>query len=224
MTEPVRGSDGPAPVPGEDGSALTAEVRALVDVSAALSSRDPTALRGALERADAVAAAARIEEVLLQSYLFLGFPAALGAFALWRKVSERDAPDDAWRDGDDRARWRERGERVCRTVYGDQYDALRANVRGLHPDLDRWMVEEGYGKVLGRPEPDLPVRELCIAALLAVLDAPVQLYSHLRGALNAGASPGEVEAALEVARRHMSDDARKSARETWERVRQRAGR
>jgi hypothetical protein len=50
------------------------------------------------------------------------------------------------------------------------------------------MIVEGYGKVLGRPGLDAgDVRELCIVALLAVAGRAAQLYSHLRGALNAGA-------------------------------------
>jgi 4-carboxymuconolactone decarboxylase len=52
---------------------------------------------------------------------------------------------------DDAALWRARGQEVCRAVYGGQYPRLRENVRDLHPDMERWMVEEGYGKVLGRP-------------------------------------------------------------------------
>ncbi len=55
---------------------------------------------------------------------------------------------------------------------------------------------KGYGKVLGRPGLDLATRELCIVALLAVLRTPRQLYSHLRGALNAGAPPPEMEEVL----------------------------
>ena len=33
-----------------------------------------------------------VEEALLQSYLFVGYPAALNAFALWRQLSGRPAP------------------------------------------------------------------------------------------------------------------------------------
>jgi 4-carboxymuconolactone decarboxylase len=63
------------------------------------------------------------------------------------------------------------------------------------------MLVEGYGKVLGRPGLSLRRRELCIVAMLARQGRRVerQLYSHLRGALNAGASRAEVDEALEVA-------------------------
>jgi len=34
-----------------------------------------------------------VEEIILQSYLFAGFPRALNAMRMWRVVSERPAPD-----------------------------------------------------------------------------------------------------------------------------------
>jgi alkylhydroperoxidase/carboxymuconolactone decarboxylase family protein YurZ len=62
--------------------------------------------------------------------------------------------------------------------------------------MERWMIVEGYGKVLSRPGLDLATRELCIVALLAPQDAAPQLYSHLRGALNAGAAESDVDEAV----------------------------
>lgn len=189
-----------------------------VELGAALASRDDDAVRNVLEKAVEAGAATRIEEVLIQSYLFLGYPAALNGLALWRRISGEESPSPV---PDDPDTWRSRGEKVCRVVYGDQYEALRENVRALHPDMERWMIVEGYGKVLGRDGLDLRVRELSIAALLAVLNLPVQLYSHLRGALNAGATHREVEAALDVASGYMSDEARRTADAAWTRIRDR---
>lgn len=162
-----------------------------------------------------------VEEALLQSYLFLGFPAALTALAAWRDRvgGEGSDPDPLARPGSLRG-WRERGEAVCRSVYGDSYGSLRRNVGRLHPALDRWMVEEGYGKVLGRPGLDLSTRELCVVALLAAEGWGPQLRSHLRGALNVGASPGAVEMALEAGLRGATDPGTvESARRAWRRVR-----
>jgi 4-carboxymuconolactone decarboxylase len=104
---------------------------------------------------------------------------------------------------------------VCQVVYGEQYAPLRANVAALHPALERWMLEDGYGRVLGRPGLALVVRELCIVALAAGLEAPRQLYAHLRGALHAGATPQMVEESLaEAASMHGFDRAR-SAMAVW---------
>ena len=137
--------------------------------------------------------------MILQSYLFAGFPRALNAAREWRRVSGRAAPahDDGERFAD-AAHWSAQGERTCAIVYGDSYARLRQNIRALHPALDAWMIVEGYGKVLSRPGLDLRRRELCIVAACAAAGQDRQLHSHLRGALNAGASAGEVGAVLEA--------------------------
>ena len=210
------------------------EISRLVGISAALAVGDESALLRRLETAAEMPDPGAVEEVLLQSYLFLGYPAALNAFALWRNVGpgcreeESLAVEAEGEEGEPRMpsgdwnSWEARGEEVCRVVYGGQYEGLRRNVRRLHPDMERWMVVEGYGKVLGRPGLDLVTRELCIVALLVVLDAPRQLYSHLRGALNAGATVEEVSAAMDVALSVAGDEAHRNAREVWNRVQARS--
>jgi 4-carboxymuconolactone decarboxylase len=212
--------DRPDAGPGVTPSPLSDAREALVALSAALAAKDDALLDAALRRAGRDADAVAVEEAILQSYLFLGYPAALNAFARWRALTGSAAAAPA-ADGDV---WAERGERVCQAVYGGQYERLRANVRRLHADMERWMVEEGYGKVLGREGLDLATRELCIVALLAVLGAPRQLYSHLRGAVNVGASEAEIGRALEVALPVGSVSAGTEARDTWASVRRRSAR
>jgi 4-carboxymuconolactone decarboxylase len=189
---------------------------ALVRVSASLAARDADTVRAALataaERADPTA----VEEVILQAHLFVGFPDALNALAVWREVSGTAAPEGP---GDDPAGWTARGEAVCARVYGANYGKLRENVRALHPEFEAWMVEGGYGRVIGRAGLDLATRELCIAALLAVWGAPRQLHSHLRGALNAGAPAREVDAAVEIACSLMDATAAEAVRALWADVR-----
>ncbi len=196
---------------------MTAATAALVRLSAALASGDEDELLRAIDSAAADTSREQAEEVLLQSYLFLGYPAALRALGAWRERvggrAARTAPPQ------ERADWRARGEQVCEQVYGGAYGRLRANVARLHPDIERWMLEEGYGKVLGRPGLELRERELCIVALLAGLRAPHQLHSHLRGALNAGAAPLEVEQALELAAAALPAERVEAARALWQTVR-----
>ena len=156
-----------------------------------------------------------VEETLLQSYLFLGYPAALNAFAAWRRLSGLAPLAPVV---DDLEKWRAGGAYVCRIVYGGQYPRLRDNIRDLHPDMERWMVAEGYGKVLARSGLGLPMRELCISAILAVLGAQTQLYSHLRGALNVGLPAGVVTKALEIAGEYLDEAGILEMDETWSRV------
>jgi len=184
---------------------------ALVRQSACITASDEGAIRaGFAECAEARVSAEWLEELVLQSYLFAGFPRALNAAREWRRSAA--AGSDASSGGADTSvgglppgesyaavhDWRERGEVTCATVYGDSYASLRRNIRALHDALDDWMVVEGYGKVLSRPGLDLKRRELCIVAACAAAGQDRQLHSHLRGALNAGASPAEVGAALQV--------------------------
>ena len=192
--------------------------RALIDVSCALSSGSTGRLEAALRAAAAVAGPDAIEEALLQSYLFLGYPAALRGVQAWRRVSGRPAPQAP---SGDEAEWEERGIETCARVYAGQYERLRANIAALHPDLERWMVVEGYGKVLGRPGLDLATRELCIVALLAAQDAAPQLYSHLRGALNAGAAEAIVEEAVRRMMGALPPDRARTLTEQWHAVRAR---
>jgi len=190
--------------------------RALVRLAASLTAAESVQV----EAMDAAAAraATEAEEVLLQSYLFLGYPVALNALGLWRRRTGRSAPDPLDEAGVD---WRERGRAVCRRVYGSQYEALREVLGGIHPELDVWAVVEGYGKVLGRPALELEVRELCIAAQLAGTDATRQLHSHLRGCLNVGAGVDDVEGMLDAVEEIVGPDRARQARRVWERVRDR---
>ena len=139
-----------------------------------------------------------VEEVILQSYLFAGLPRTLNAMREWRRISGRMAPaEDEGAETERRiAEWRARGEETCAAVYGAMYDRLRVNIAALHPALDAWMVVEGYGKVLGRPQLDLMRRELCVVAMCAVAKQDRQLQSHLHGALNVGATPEQVAGAV----------------------------
>jgi 4-carboxymuconolactone decarboxylase len=178
---------------------LEAGLRHLVRIAGAIAGSPEGQMRAvmsdALEDVDPVA----VEEIILQSYLFAGFPRALNAARAWRMVSESPAPlEDDEASIEDLAVWKTRGEQTCAIVYGESYDKLRRNIRQLHPALDEWMIVDGYGKVLGRPGVDLRTRELCVVAACAVSGQQRQLHSHLRGALNAGAPSSELAAVLDA--------------------------
>ncbi len=196
-------------------AALDAERESLVRVAASIGTRERERIRQALEDAAGMADAGAVEEVLLQSHLFVGFPDALEAMVLWRASS--DSPVAA-PSPEEPEHWAVRGPAVCERVYGQNYRKLRRNVTALHPDLDRWMVEGGYGRVIGRSGLDLATRELCIAALLVVWRAPRQLHSHLRGAINAGASEAELRQAVHIACAFATAEAAEEARELLVRV------
>jgi len=156
------------------------------------------------------------EELLLQSYLFAGFPRALNAMREWRRIEPE--PLSGGEDGDVE-QWRADGEATCAAVYGSMYDRLRENIRHLHPSLDAWMITEGYGKVLSRPGLDLPRRELCIVAACAAAGQDRQLLSHYHGALNVGVDPVVIDHVLDALSDVLDADRASSARMLWARVR-----
>jgi 4-carboxymuconolactone decarboxylase len=179
--------------------ALDSETRALVRLAGIIAAGSELEVRAALSAAVPLCRAEWVEEVVLQSYLFAGFPRALNAAREWRRVSGRAAPaSDEGERFELAARWQSEGEATCAIVYGQFYERLRHNIRQLHPALDAWMITEGYGKVLSRPALDLRRRELCIVSACAAARQDRQLHSHLHGALHAGASPEEVSDAIDV--------------------------
>jgi 4-carboxymuconolactone decarboxylase len=167
---------------------------ALLRLSAALGSVGRDDWAEVLAETAAVAEPGAIDEVILQAHLFAGFPTVLNVFTVWRRLH----PETTSTADPSLEERRSAGEDLCREIYGAAYERLRAHVAGLHPDLDRWAIEEGYGKTLSRPGLSPVERELCVVALLTAAGQEPQLRSHLRGALNVGAMPVQIERALSI--------------------------
>ena len=194
-------------------SGLDHGTRVLVQLSAAIAAGDEATVRYWLLQASRDVPFEHVEELVLQSYLFCGFPRALNAAREWRRVSQRFAPaSDEGEDVSLAEEWRARGEQTCAAVYGSMYEKLRLNVRDLHPALDAWMVVDGYGKVLSRPGLDLARRELCIVAACAAMAQDRQLHSHLRGALNVGVDPAVLGEVLDAIAGLVGAERTRSAR------------
>src|SRR5947209_1937304 len=207
---------------------LEPQTAALVRVAAALAEGKTSELEARLRAAQGAGVPARwIEELLLQSLLVVGYPLALVAFGVWRQVSGPLPDHGSGHDAEQLAHadweaWAERGAGVCRDVYGRAYHKLLVNLRTLHPALEDLVLVDAYGKVIGRPGLDLKRRELCTVAAVAVLGtAPQQLHSHLRGALNTGATAAEVEGVLVLIDPDLDPEHRERAREQWADVKKR---
>ena len=200
-------------------SALDAATLALVRLSAAVVAGSEAQVRAHMAVAARETPHEWVEELVLQSYLFAGFPRGLNAAREWRKISGRAAPrSDEGEEFERAEEWARRGEETCATVYGEFYEGLRRNIRALHPALDAWMIVEGYGKVLGRPQLELRLRELCIVAACAAARQDRQLHSHLHGALNAGATESEVGASLAAVEEMLEPDEMRRYAMLWARV------
>jgi 4-carboxymuconolactone decarboxylase len=189
--------------------------RALVRLSAALAAGSEEVVRAQLTEASTRTEHIWIEELLLQTYLFAGFPRALNGMREWRRIA------GAGRTAAPAVPAHERGaagERTCARVYGSMYERLRVNIRALHPLLDEWMIEEGYGKVLSRPALDLPRRELCIVAACAATAQDRQLQSHLHGCRNTGVAGSVVTETLDALQGIVPDELRARAMRLWDRI------
>ncbi len=195
---------------------------ALVRLAAAVAEGDVSELQERLAAAQGAGVPPLwIDELLLQSMLVVGYPLTLVAFGVWREVAGPTAKGghaaeplahEEWQA------WADRGAAVCRAVYGRAYHKLLLNLRALHPALEDLVLVDAYGKVIGRPGLDLKRRELCTVAAIAVLGTAQQLHSHLRGALNTGATVTEIEAVLGVIDGDLDPEHRTRAREQWEDV------
>jgi 4-carboxymuconolactone decarboxylase len=134
-------------------------------------------------------------ELGLMLRLYAGYPAAIEFLrAVGRAWPARTGARPAASYEDWQA-WRDKGERLCRRVYGESYPRLRAFMRALDPDLDSWMILEGYGKTLTRGGLTLAERELATVSALAALGWTRQLDAHLEGAERVGAPAAHVKRA-----------------------------
>ena len=207
------------PAPFSGGSILRHlddATRGLIRLAAVIASGDEQQIRSALADAVDVVSRSWVEELILQSYLFCGFPRSLNAMREWRRLTGQHALPSV--EAEDVKEWRRRGEATCEQVYGAMYERLRVNILALDPELDDWMIVEGYGKVLSRPGLDLPRRELCIVAACAASRQDRQLHSHLHGAVNVGVAPEVVAEAIDSLEGILPAPGLTSARLLWRRV------
>ena len=119
-------------------------------------------------------------------------PRSLGHIVLVTKVYEDE--DGWWFESSHQ----ERGEVLYKKVYAVNADRVRSEMLRLSPELAAWAMIEGYGKTLSRDRLDTKSRELCIVAQLTQLGWERQLYSHILGAKNVGASHDEIAEAVAI--------------------------
>jgi 4-carboxymuconolactone decarboxylase len=95
----------------------------------------------------------------------------------------------------------ERGREIRSTVLGREYvEAATRNVDEFSAPLQDLVTEYCWGAVWGREELPLKTRSMLNLAMIAVLNRPHELRTHLRGALNNGVTREEIrEVFLQVA-------------------------
>lgn len=138
-------------------------------------------------------------EIMLQSYLFLGFPRMLNAAMHLDRYFDQSEKSSQLSpvSADESALWFKRGVSLCKQVYDGNYDRLKQSVEVAAPEVFRWMIIEGYGKVLSRDGLEIVTREMAVMSSLMVENRPRQLHSHIRGALNVGCQPELIRMVIE---------------------------
>jgi 4-carboxymuconolactone decarboxylase len=78
-------------------------------------------------------------------------------------------------------------------VDGHAGEQVIESLKGIAPDLARYVIEFPFGDIYSRPGLDLKSREIAtVAALTAMGNAQPQLKVHIHGALNVGCTREEV--------------------------------
>ena len=133
---------------------------------------------------------ADLEETLLQSVLFCGFPRVVTAFehlgAGWpTAVPPRGGALPA-------AEQPAAGAQLFAGIYGRNEPAVLAMLRGCHEEFHDFVLQAAYGRILTRPHLEPRRRELIAVAVLAAQNQVRQFAGHARGALHFGASITEL--------------------------------
>lgn len=173
-------------------AAPAARILPLLQLAAALGTRDLNLVREGMISAKAEHLENEVGEVILMALFVTGFPAGLQAAEAWSELRSSPPPAESEPEVD----FTTRGRLSCAAVYGSQFEGLLEGLAHLHPDLPELVVSLGYGRMMSRPVLPVALRELCLIAMLVPWQAETQLYSHLRGALLVGASEGEVDDAV----------------------------
>src|SRR6266850_5466306 len=145
---------------------LDPQALALVRIAAATATGDETKLRDRMVAARAVHVPPQwVDELLLQSFLNVGYPLALVAFGVWRSVAGPVLESEKGESiaHPDWERWTARGVAACAEVYGRTFHKLMLNLRALHPAVEPLVVVDAYGKILGRPGLDSKRREFVLS-------------------------------------------------------------
>lgn len=87
----------------------------------------------------------------------------------------------------------QQGWRKLAEVDGRAGTQVIESLKGIAPDLARYIIEFPFGDIYSRPGLDLKSREIAtVAALTAMANAQPQLKVHIQGALNVGCTREEV--------------------------------
>lgn len=130
----------------------------------------------------------QIDEALLQSIPYSGFPATVTAFSMLRSLGATGDSTRRAASNDD----------PFERVYGADTQRVSAELAAGHPQLERWVRDFAYGEVMGGSPLELATLEALAVASLLGQEQLRPLCSHLRGALRSGWPAAELRQLVEV--------------------------
>jgi alkylhydroperoxidase/carboxymuconolactone decarboxylase family protein YurZ len=154
------------------------EILPCCQLSFALAAPERLDPRIALERALGRCPLAEVEETILQSIPYSGFPAAVESLG-WLRELHPDAdsyPRNATKQP----------ESFFQKIYGESEKKIRSSLRDRHEDLERWIIEFAYGTVMESSWLSSDAIEALAVSSLIGQARLRPLHSHLRGALRTG--------------------------------------
>ena len=144
----------------------------------------------------------QIIETFIHVTIYAGFPAALNAVSVARKVfTERGIDVNLDTHSTEPAKRFEVGSSYLERVDGAGGEAVVESLQDIAPDLGRYIVEYSFGDVYSRPGLSLWERELVSVSACSALGTCVpQLHVHINGFLNVGGTQDElVELMIQIA-------------------------
>ena len=89
------------------------------------------------------------------------------------------------------------GLKTRRQVMGDDFvDRALGGMTPFTEPMQHYITRNAWGDVWQRPGLDLKTRSLITVAMLAALGKQHELKGHVRGALNNGATPADIQEVL----------------------------
>lgn len=87
----------------------------------------------------------------------------------------------------------QKGWKKFEEIHGPVAKATLESLKDISPELGQFVTEFAFGEIYSRPGLELKTRQmLTIASLVTLGNAPLQLKSHIKGALNVGCTQKQI--------------------------------
>lgn len=197
---------------------ITDELKLLISITLTALENNETKLRTLCNEYLQSYSFQSVYEALLQLHLFAGYPCSLTALSILYNEFQQINPKSSIVDIIDNEpyhfqTYKDRGLKTCELVYTNTFAPLMAKLKEYSPQLQEWMLIDGYGKTLSRNGLLIQQREILVVSVLLVQGWKKQLYSHLRGAKNVGCSQNVLLELLSFGNEFFSPSNRQYAQE-----------